>query len=274
MKWYLIILILALMGCSSQETDYAKIVQDMVGKTIVYPDSIETLDGIIFERPLTDYTILSYYDATGCTSCRMKLSKWNKLLKEIDSLKNDVTISLILVAETTKPKHIDIIAQQNKFHHTILMDSNNEFAKINHIPEDTELQCFLLNKENEIILLGNPLDNPAIWKLYTSEISGRKIETEGIKTYYHDFGRIDPNITVSHIFRLINTSNDTLRFEGLYSSCECTKGKISKQTIPPNEDYQVELSFKDTTHGYFTRSVTIEFKNSQEIAFEINGLIR
>lgn len=274
MKWYLTILITVLMGCSSQGTDYAKIVQELSGKTIIYPNSIESINGAISELPLTDYTILSYYDSTGCTSCRMKFSKWNRFMKEIDSIKKDVTINLILIAETTKPKHIDIIAHQNNFHHTILMDKHNEFAKINNIPDNIELQCFLLNKEHEILLIGNPLDNPAIWKLYTSEISGREIETYGIKTYYHDFGHINSNKTVSHVFRLINTSNDTLRYEGLDSSCECTNGRISKQIIPPNDDYQVEVSFKDTTHGDFTRSVTVMFKNSPEIAFEIIGSIR
>lgn len=274
MKWVNIIAIIFLMGCSPHEKDYAKFVEEIVGKEISFSDSIITINGVISELPVTDFTILSYYDSNGCTSCRMKMTKWNKFMREIDSIRNDITIQLILVAETEQTKQLDIIAQQNNFHHSIAIEKDDTFADVNNIPKDPKLQCFLLNSKHEVLLIGNPIDNPAIWKLYTTEITGTEVDTNKSKSYTYDFGNIEPNQEVTHIFRLINTSKDTLQLKELVSSCYCTKGKITKKSIGPNESYQVGVSFKDTISGDFSRTVTALFNNSHEIEFEIIGSIR
>ncbi len=274
MKWYLIIVMLLFIGCRSHEKDYAKIIEEMVGNTISFPDSISTLNGVISELPLTDFTILAYYDSTGCTSCRMKLSKWNRFMQETDSIRNDATVTLLLLAVTNKSKHIELIAQQNEFHHIVAIERNNKFAENNHLPSDPEFQCFLLNRKHEILLIGNPLDNQALWKLYMTEITGAELDNDGWKTYTYDFGQIKPYQEVSHIFRLVNTSKSPIRLKDLVSSCDCTEGSISKRTISPNEVYEVEVSFKDSIQGDFSRSITAKFENFPDIIFEVTGTVR
>ena len=47
------------------------------------------------------------------------------------------------------------------------IDENGAFLKNNTvIPQDSRFHVFLLNSENKIILVGNPLNNETIWDMY------------------------------------------------------------------------------------------------------------
>ena len=42
--------------------------------------------------------------------------------------------------------------------------------KINNFPTSSLLQCFLIDQNNHIILIGNPIRNDNIWDLYKKAI--------------------------------------------------------------------------------------------------------
>ena len=56
-------------------------------------------------------------------------------------------------------------------HYQIKIDSTNQFIRQNVIiPSDALFHTFLLDEQNRIIVVGNPLFNDKLWNLYYSEI--------------------------------------------------------------------------------------------------------
>ena len=110
------------------------------------------------------YKILLYVDSTACTECKLQLYEWYKLIKE--SQKYTDSLSFIFVVQTPNPKKIDIICKKNKFDYPIFYDSKNNINKINNFPEQIEYQTFLLNQDNRVLIIGNPIKNEKLWNLY------------------------------------------------------------------------------------------------------------
>ena len=68
-------------------------------------------------------------------------------------------------------KELQSIFRNNGFHHPVFIDKENEIGKINNFPSNPEYQCFLLDKDNKVIMVGNPSLNTGIWTLYKRVIS-------------------------------------------------------------------------------------------------------
>ena len=43
--------------------------------------------------------------------------------------------------------------------------------KINNFPEQIEYQTFLLNQDNRVLIIGNPIKNEKLWNLYLRTIN-------------------------------------------------------------------------------------------------------
>ncbi|MDR3266230.1 MAG: hypothetical protein LBT24_01490, partial [Tannerella sp.] len=70
-----------------------------------------------------------------------------------------------------QPKHggdkeIKQLLKQNGFIYPVFIDIDNKIFALNNFPKEQEYQCFLLDKDNKVVMVGNPVLNPAIWKLY------------------------------------------------------------------------------------------------------------
>jgi hypothetical protein len=55
---------------------------------------------------------------------------------------------------------------------------------MNRLPSQMKFQCFLLDRDNKVLLTGNPiLSSPMVWKLYRQHISGEiKPEQKKVRT--------------------------------------------------------------------------------------------
>lgn len=62
--------------------------------------------------------------------------------------------------------------RMDKFTYPVCVDTLDSFNKLNHFPDDVRFQTFLLNKENKVVAVGNPIHNPNIRDLFLNIISG------------------------------------------------------------------------------------------------------
>lgn len=54
-----------------------------------------------------------------------------------------------------------------KFDYPILLDSLGEFERLNpHLPQNKALHTFLLDENNNVLLVGNPLHNKKIEEMF------------------------------------------------------------------------------------------------------------
>jgi hypothetical protein len=175
---YLFIIILILGTSSCEEYVHRKKVENLVkewtGKTIVFDPEIPCISvmqdtvSCISDKP---YKILLYTDAKGCESCKMQPGKWKPVIEEADSTLFGL-LSFEFYFHPKKNAHNILFAlRRDGFDYPVHIDLEDKLNKLNKFPTDTNYQCFLLNKDNQVILIGNPFTNPNIWKLYKQIIS-------------------------------------------------------------------------------------------------------
>ena len=165
------LIVFLLLSCNNRVKDVQKIVKEWTGKGIQFPQNPECmlLDSII-QCPETDnnnYKILLYVDSLGCTSCRTKLSEWKRLIQETDTLfvqKPDFL--LFFQPKTNGLEELKMLLRSNGFNYPVFIEKENVIMKLNNFPKEPKYQCFLLDKENKVVMVGNPVYNPAIWELY------------------------------------------------------------------------------------------------------------
>ena len=125
-------------------------------------------------------------------------------------------------------------------------------------------QTFLLDKENKVVALGNPVLNPKVKELYLKLIAGN----EGIKSSVTqtqvsvsqsmvDFGKFPMQEKKEHRFALTNTGSNVLVVQDVITSCRCTKAEYSKEPVRPGGALEVKVIYEADEPGRFNKSVTV-----------------
>ena len=164
----LLCIIFSLVGCNSKKKQLTELVEKWQGKEILLPQNAEmklygrdTVCPDFFEK---DYKILNYVDTNGCTECRLKLYDWQLLKEETDSLQ--LNVSFIFVAWVKDYPMLEKLQKANGFDSPILYDRTGQADSLNHFPSQPGYQTFLLDKDNRVVLIGNPIGSQALWNLY------------------------------------------------------------------------------------------------------------
>lgn len=92
-----------------------------------------------------------------------------------------------------------------------------------------------------------------------------------------DFGTMSRHGKKSHVFVLKNTGNAPSKLKVKKSSCKCTIGQLSKETLGPGEEAEIELTWSaETDQVDFGQSATIETEDptQPEIQLTINGKVQ
>lgn len=77
-------------------------------------------------------------------------------------------------------------------------------------------------------------------------------------TDMHDFGEVVEGEKVSYTFKFTNTGKGPLVITGIASSCGCTVGEYTKDTIKPGAQGDVIVSFDSWKNaGFQQKSVTV-----------------
>ena len=86
---------------------------------------------------------------------------------------------------------------------------------------------------------------------------------------FFDFGKIEQQKSVSHIFKFKNTGNADLVINDLKSTCGCTAALVTLKVIPPGETGEIKVTFSSKNfQGEVKRSVFVSSndpKNSKVI---------
>jgi len=204
------------------------------------------------------YKILLYVDSEGCTSCKLRLSDWKKMIFETDNLIPD-QVSFLFIFK----KGIDIIPllKQNQFSYPVIIDKNGIINKLNSFPTKEIYQCFLLNNKNEVLLIGNPLSTPKIRQLYNLIITGKSnslqpiITSIKVDTTLINYGIIKIGKSAVSSFSIKNTGSKPLLINDVTTSCGCASTEWEKQPIKPGATTKIIVKIKETEEGYFRKTI-------------------
>lgn len=79
----------------------------------------------------------------------------------------------------------------------------------------------------------------------------------------HDFGvvaLVAPEVTVEHVFRLVNRSRSTIELGEVRSSCGCTVPQVSTKSVAPGEELAITAVMTLTKSGLTTARITVEMQ--------------
>ena len=118
------------------------------------------------------FRMIILFDSTFCAYCHFpEMEVWNELILYSTATISKFVPIFIFCPGQGKVSALKLTLKQSHFKWPLFIDENDEFLKRNTvIPQDSRYHTFLLNSENRIVLVGNPVGNDALWALYKKVI--------------------------------------------------------------------------------------------------------
>lgn len=163
-----LVFFLMLAACGTQDSRLVREAKKLYGKQIVLPSEYESLSvsGIpdIADEMYKRYKIVTYIDSSSCSECAFQLvKKWDELLRDIP-LHADV--GFIPVMYPYDKEEITELLEQFKIEWPLLYDVKNEFIVRNKLNVLARNRTFMLDENNKIIVVGEPLNALPLWEVY------------------------------------------------------------------------------------------------------------
>ena len=170
---YCILLTIILLSCHNEQKEKTKqithLVNEWQGKQIVFPENLiftrYLIDTTDFQIPQSGYKVLIYVDSMGCTGCKLRLHKWKELIEYTDSATQG-KVPFLFFLHSKDTNEIHSLLKYEVFDRPVCIDIDDRINKLNKFPADIRCQTFLLDKDNKVAILGNPVYNTAVKDLY------------------------------------------------------------------------------------------------------------
>mgnify|MGYP002614338951 FL=1 len=277
---YILLLLSLLTACKENNKEkFALLVQEWQGKEIVFPQNMAftrfVTEPVDYRIPDAEYKVLVYVDSVGCTSCKLQLPKWQELIAHVDSATNG-NVPFIFVFQSKDDRELRYILKRDNFDRPVCIDRNNRFDELNQFPQDITFQTFLLDKDNKVKVIGNPVHNLAVRDLYLKQITGIQYQEALPKTTLeteqaeYDLGTVKEGTTKKQAVTVRNTGTSVFKLKGFTTSCDCTEATCDWKELQPGESGTVTVSYEAEQPGDFYRTVEIYgniFNNSLMVSF-------
>lgn len=284
MKYWSFILLLFLSITSCKESSKERItrlVNEWKDKKIHFPENIIftrfVTDTVDYRIPESDYKILIYVDSIGCISCKLQLPKWKELISKMDSATGG-QVPFLFFFQSKDEKELQYILKRDKFDHPICVDRDNQLNNLNHFPKDMTFQTFLLDKNNKVTVIGNPIHNSAVKDLYFKEVTGNdnpanKIikTTAEVTNPVADLGSFPKSETQTAVFEIINTGDNPLVIIDITTTCGCAAYHFDKAPAVPGNILRVEVAMTPKDSGFFDETLTIRCNTAKPLKIKIKG---
>ena len=219
-------------SCKESEKDkIARLVEEWEGKEILFPAhsffTIQGKDTVDFSLADADYKVVTYIDSVGCTSCKLQLLRWKLFMQEVDSTLNR-PVPFVFYFHPKDMKELRYITRRDAFVYPVCFDEKDDFNRLNHFPDEMTFQTFLLDKDNRVAAIGNPVHNPKVKELYLKVLTGGEV-----------------------------VKAETLVIYDVITSCGCTKVNYNKEGVRPGEKAELTVIYEAEKAEHFSKTVTI-----------------
>ena len=279
---FYLIALSATISCNNREKESLKDkIREWEGKEIVFPQTavftIQNGDTVCFPNSQYSYKVLTYVDTADCTSCRLQLSRWARLITKFDSLAVE-PVEFLFYIHSNNHSEIANILKRDRFNYPICLDNDDSLNIINCFPKDYTLQTFLLDKNNRVIAIGNPITNLEIKKLYTEIVKNgnKKIRSNSTRvacnTNTYNYGDIRVGNVYTSCFKLYNVGGMPLEITDVAVSCDCINVDYPRQPIRMGDAAVVKVDYKANMPKEFEETIQLQCNsNLKYISFEIRG---
>ena len=269
-----------LFSCKQTENEkLEKLLYEWIGKEILFPHNPSfTIYGeqeSDFKIPTDEYKIVHYLDSIGCISCKLNLKKWKEYIEYMDSVTHG-KVPCIFFFHAKEKREVKISLKEESFDYPVCLDTANKFHQLNHFPLYSILQTFLLDKNNRIVAMGDPVTNPQIKELYLNLINGKQSKQEFdqtktkavLETSIIHFNSFHWDEKKDTIVTLLNIGEKPLVIHDIVTSCGCTVANYDKHPAMPGKSLKIRISFKADHPEQFNKTVSI-YCNTPESPYVI-----
>lgn len=272
------IMLLLNTACDNRRQEIEQVVKAWYGKRISFPEEAvftvygkDTVDAPDMDA---EYKILMYVDSIGCSGCKMNLLGWKVFMDEMRSISN--SISYLFIVHPNDVKNLRAILRNSSFNYPICIDKFDLFNRLNHFIPNTAYQTFLLDKNMQVIALGNPISNQNIKKLYLDIICGSSdtiVTSSDVKIYpsEFDFGNFSKESILENYFTICNIGQRNLKIKEILVSCDCIEIEEEFKNIAIGQEVRVYFRYHADEIGLFNREIFIKFDNDNFFIFRIKG---
>ena len=275
-----IILLLLIISCGNTEAEKTrKLIEKWFGKEIFYPENVsfESYSREYGDRKMNlvkgDYSILFYIDSVDCMSCKLRLDKWGELIHVVDSV-SDGRTPFVFVFQSKRKEDMIHFLKRSGFEYPVFIDTEGLFNRLNNLPDNDVFHNFLLDKNNRIVAIGNPVDNPYVRQLYLDIIQGKEIgrESDRKKELTHVTVADTAVATLPDFsyqeeqhgrFALVNTGDSRLVIQQVTTTCGCLETDYSQAPVLPGDTVCLNYSYKADYPGYFDKVLYV-YCNAEE----------
>jgi hypothetical protein len=164
------------------------------------------------------------------------------------------------------PQNISHLLKIDSINIPVVFDMHDELNTLNRFPTNQDFQTFLLDENNKVLFIGNPVNNRAIRELYLTEIRGGSHQTatpaatitqiEVSETVF-DLGSIPKGEAKEVSVSIKNVGESPYIIYDARVSCGCTKVEYEKQPLAPNGTTELKITYNADDEGRFDRTVSI-----------------
>ncbi len=255
------------------------VLADYIGHTLILPgDSVCSL----FDRSYgiaaldADYLVVSYIKSEGCTPCHLHLPYWKAFGSLLDTLSSAIAVPVLVIEPDTLEKVAGFLRTAN-YDYPVVIDTLGTFSALNRLPEQDFLRTFLIDRNGNILALGNPVEHDKVARHFMTLITGYdKDETPSplsVGKNKIDIGTVSQSFVREFEFLVDNSSGDTIRVESVMVPCECVVAEAD--SILPAGSGAVRVTFDaSATDGAFHHPVAVRYRNvDSPIIFHIYGYV-
>ena len=268
-KVLLSIVCFLLFSCTDSRVEQIeKQVKEWTGKEILFPKEVVFtkfgVDTVEYEAFAPSYRIVTYVDSMDCISCKLQLDRWKMIIAELASITSH-SVSVLFFIHSKSKRNLRLALERNKFSHPICIDMNNSFYNLNKFPLDLMFQTFLLDSNNKIIAIGNPVYKYKIKELYFNIVTGKEMTLKNaiaqtevrILQENINFDSFDWRKEQRKEFRIQNTGDVSLVIDEITTSCGCIRVEYNKKPVPSSKDITINVFYKADHPEYFNKTITI-----------------
>lgn len=262
-----LLLLSLLLSCQDKKKDgISHLVKEWQGKEILFPEKMTyTLfgeDTVDFKMHESKHKILVYVDTMGCTGCKLQLSKWKGFISRTDSITGS-SVPFIFVFQPQREKEVEFLLKREDFDRPVCIDTDGHFNRLNKIPGNSIFQTFLLDENNKVKVIGNPIHNLSIQDIYIREITkashAEKLPITSLEcpSGEYDLGTVTVGSTKSITVSVKNIGSNTFKLKGFTTSCDCTEATCDWKELQPGEAGMITINYKAEEVGDFYRTIDI-----------------
>ena len=259
--------ILSLLSCmDSREKEVMTLLNEWVGKEILYPKNLLICNDSSGNSLESKYKVFIYTDSLGCVSCKLNLAKWRTFISMVDSVAPG-NVRALFVFQPKRINELRMLLKNENFSYSLYIDKDDQFNKLNHFPSKMEFQTFLLDKDNKVLAIGNPVLNPKVKELYLKIIQGKPLQDDSKDKQVMTTVSLEATaLSMSDFawqeerqgtFRLKNTGEKPLVIQDIVTSCGCLTVDYSQEPVMPGKETVIGVTYKADSPGYFNKVVTV-----------------